>query len=480
MNPSLRFTCSLTVMLSTIFVSACSSDSANTQPADENAIAFEPCEGQTGMECGMFQAPLIHDSTDNRKITMEVARLPGTGDGAHQPLVLMLDAPASGIESLMELAQSGVIPAVIRERFDIIGFNQRGLVDPLRVGCDQLDNANTLLYPRDENDITTLVTDTSMAADACSAQYADQLQWLGSNAVVQDMEIMRSMLDAPTLNIIGSSFGTRIAALYLQRFPESSGRIILDAPLPPAGNIESLLLDTIVAQQRNFEQMLNACGAVVSDCDRETIEPAFAERMNSLLSNGDTETFDAFFRLLSLAVEESDIGELLAPLLIDYAIGGDPADVFALINELGIDDEDQGGDGALTLDRAVICADDAARPDVESLLAKLGDLNQSSNIFAEAILPIAATCAGWPEALQPVTEIRTTNAPVSLVIGGTEDANTPINWAVAMADATGGVFLTSEHQGHTTVLTRENPCVDSIVTEFLLEGTLPPEGTICN
>ena len=232
-----------------------------------------------------------------------------------------------------------------------------------------------------------LVDDSTMLADACSAEYSDSLQWIGSNAAVQDMEIMRSMLNAPKLNIIGASFGTRITMLYLERFPETSGRIVLDAPLRPNGKLDSLLLETSTAQQRSFEQMLNACGTTLPDCDRAAIEATFVARINSLIDNEDQEAFTAFFLLLSIGIEESDNGEFLAPLLIDYAVGGDPADMFALIKEFGLDDGDEqnnvegdeGENASITLERAVLCADDNSRPSVESLLTTLGRLNEVSD-----------------------------------------------------------------------------------------------------
>jgi len=228
--------------------------------------------------------------------------------------------------------------------------------------------------------------------------------------------------------------------------------------------------------------MLNACGTTLPECDRAAVEAAFVARVNTLLDDDDMNTFNAFFILLSLSIEQTEIGELLAPLLIDYANSGDPTDMFTLIEDLGLEegDQDDGETDRLTLERAVVCADDATRPRVESLLTNLGALNESSDLFAETILPVAASCVGWPEALDPVADIRTTDAPPSLVIGGTGDVRTPISWAVETADAIGGVFLSSGHQGHTTVFTRENDCVDSIVVDFLLEGTLPAEGTSCN
>lgn len=468
------------LLIAVALITSCSNNKASTV---ESSLLFEPCEDGSALECAVFEVPLIHDSTDNRQISIDVARLPGIGDGPHEPLLLNEGGPGSGIEVLRDFAESSVIPFSIRQRYDIIGFDQRGVGSSLRVDCDELGNAESIEYPRNQVDVMTLVDDANLLADACSAEYSDQLQWVGSNAVVQDMDIMRSMLNTPKLNIIGTSFGTRITALYLERFPSTSGRIILDAPLPPHGLIDSLLLETAAAQQGSFELMLNACGTAFPDCDRAVIESAFVARVNSLLDGGDQDTFNAIFTLMSIGIEESQDGELIAPLLIDYVISGDPTNMFSVIQEFGLDEDEEDQDGdvndSITLERAVVCADDAARPSVASLVTKLGLLNESSDFFAEATLPLAASCVGWPEALDPVTDIRTTDAPATLVIGGLGDVRTPINWAVETAEAIGGVLITSGHQGHTTVFTRENNCVDSLVVDFLLEGTLPAEGTSC-
>lgn len=463
-------------------LTACSD---NKTESVTTTMSFEPCAISPTLDCGAFEVPLIHGSTDNRIITIDVAQLTATGDGPHEPLVINFGGPGSGIEILQEIAQLNVLPASIRERYDIIGFEQRGVASPLRIDCDQLGNIETSPYPRDENDLQAIVNDSIMLADACSAEYTDQLQWVGSNAVVQDMDIMRTRLGADKLNIIGISFGSRITALYLERYPENSGRIVLDAPLRPNGKLESLLLGTVEAEQRSFELMLNTCGTTLPDCDRSAVEAAFVSRLNNLLDNGENDTANAFYNLLAIAIEEADTQEFLAPLLIEYAFSGDATEMLELVRELDFEDDRDQDDASdtnnsITLEKAVLCADDAQRPNINSLVSLLNDLNVSSDLFAEAIIPLAATCAGWPEALNPVADIQTSDAPVSLVVGGSGDVRTPVKWSREMAEAVGGVFLLSNHPGHTIVFTRQNECVDSIVTDFLLDGELPAEGTTCN
>ena len=471
------------------FYTALTACSESESQFSNDTIAFDTCEGMPQLECGAFEVPLIHDSTDSRTISIDIARLPGTGDGPHEQLLVNHGGPGSGIEVLQEIAMYDVFPASIRERYDIIGFDQRGVSNPLRIDCDDLGNESSIPYPRNQSDLQIVLSDAIQLANACSANYADSLQYVGTKAAAKDMEVMRNLLGAQTLNMIGISFGSRITTLYQQQFPDTSGLVVLDAPLKPTGNLDSLLVETVIAEQRGFETFLDGCGTIVVDCNRSAVEAAFVTRIDSLLDDDDAHTSFVFFELLAIAVADQEFLDVLTPVLIDFALNGNPEEMLSLITSPGSSDNPEDDDASeevnvsnssITLERAVLCADDSTRPDIESLVATLGTLNEYSDLYAESLMPLAATCIGWPEALDPIAEFRTTDVPPSLVIGGQNDVNTPIVWAIETAEAIGGVFVSSAHPGHTTVFINQNDCVDSLVIDFLLEGTLPPEGTMCN
>jgi len=106
----------------------------------------------------------------------------------------------------------------------------------------------------------------------------------------------------------------------------------------------------------------------------------------------------------------------------------------------------------------------------------LNTFNTRSDLLAEAYLPLAASCVGWPEAIEPLPLITTRTAPASLVIGGTTDAQTPLIWSDEMAESIGGYFLASSHRGHTAVFSERSACVDDRVVDFLLNDQLPVSG----
>jgi hypothetical protein len=67
-----------------------------------------------------------------------------------------------------------------------------------------------------------------------------------------------------------------------------------------------------------------------------------------------------------------------------------------------------------------------------------------------------------------------------LVIGNTGDPATPYPWASALTRALGGraTLLTLEGEGHGAYDTGDR-CVRDAVHAYLLDGTVPPAGTIC-
>jgi len=462
-------------------LAACSDSDTGT---GSTSLSMAPCVDKPTLDCGTMDVPLIHDSTDQRRVLVDVVVLPGMGDGPHEPLLLNPGGPGgSGTELVREFAARDALPAALRERYDVVGFDPRGIGASQRIDCDRFGLDDLDGYPLGREGLETLAVDSTAAADACFAEYGDVLQHLGSNAVVRDMEALRTLLDAPALHFIGYSYGTRLAALYLERYPESSGRIVLDGSLLPGGELAPLIVGQSAAQQRNLDALLTACGTTLADCDPNGLNATFVSRLEDIIDTDDELAIELFGTLLLESVESPDFGALAIPVLIDYARTGDlePVVQLAQVVEGTGDEEDEeeefASDDIETVGRAVLCADDPARPDLDELVTVLAGLNEVSDLFAEADVALAASCIGWPASIDPVTPITTTVAPASLVIGGSTDANTPIEWAQAMAEAIGGVYLASDHDGHTSVFNGESRCVDDVVLAFLIDGTLPAQAS---
>ena len=105
-------------------LAACSDSDPGTGSA---GLSKAPCADAPALDCGTMDVPLIHDSTDRRRVLVDVMVLPGTEDGPHEPLLLNPGGP--GTELVREFAAQDALPAALRERYDVVGFDLGGRTD---------------------------------------------------------------------------------------------------------------------------------------------------------------------------------------------------------------------------------------------------------------------------------------------------------------------------------------------------------------
>lgn len=466
-------------MVALVFVVGCSSDN---DPV--STVNWEQCDTEE-LQCATLSVPTDYKNRD--KASIEIALIRHKASSA-SPLGSLLFNPGgpggSGVGLVREYYEQ--LPDVILQNYHIVGFDPRGVGASTPVDCSEfgLDEIND--YPLNADSIAELYQDYATFADKCSVKYGDYLQHLGSLNVVRDMEEIRLALAESKLNFIGYSYGTRLAALYLQEYAATSGRIILDASVPPDSTIMPLLVEALPSMQRNIVAALSQCVESDPMCDVDSLYSTLNNKVRSLVTDesGQTDSEMELDFLATIVIESAlsqEFGALAAESLIEYLETGDDEVLESFVVFLtlleGADDDSEDsegeGDDSETAEIAILCADDATRYTTDELIGSLEEFNRLSDLFAELQLADLALCSGWPQALEPLSPIAATLAPVSLVIGGTGDAQTPLQWSEQMAQSIGGVFIRSEHDGHTAVFNGESDCVDDLVEEFLIDGVVP-------
>ncbi len=88
------------------------------------------------------------------------------------------------------------------------------------------------------------------------------------------------------------------------------------------------------------------------------------------------------------------------------------------------------------------------------------------------------TCVVWPGQHDPYPTGTADGAPPILVVGTTGDPATPYEQSPRLAEMLGvGRLLTWEGEGHTAY--PQTSCVTRAVDAYLIDLTVPPEGTRC-
>ena len=206
-------------------------------------IAWQPCvtDPLPTQECAELAVPLDYDEPDGASITLAVAQVPAT-DQANRIGSLFLNPGGPGGSGVMALPQQyAALPEVLQERFDIVGFDPRGIGESAPVRCfDSIAEQMTFLYfgempqvpvgPEEEGAWERAAEEL---AQRCDERNAETLAHLSTANVARDMDRLRQAVGDEKLNYLGTSYGTYLGATYANLFPDRIRAMVLDGVINP-------------------------------------------------------------------------------------------------------------------------------------------------------------------------------------------------------------------------------------------------------
>src|SRR3712207_2753781 len=200
-------------------------------PAD---LAWTPCDGAAGWECASLAVPFDYADPTGRTIALALTRLPA-GDPARRIGALVLNCGGPGCPTVGFLHQVGglLFPEEMRARFDIVGFDPRGVGASGQVDCRPDYETYYALDPSpdDAAELDAWLAGGRAFAEACAANGGPMLPFLGTEHVVSDLERLRQALGEERLSFLGLSYGTSIGARYADRHPDRVRAVALDTGL---------------------------------------------------------------------------------------------------------------------------------------------------------------------------------------------------------------------------------------------------------
>ncbi|MDT5091232.1 MAG: hypothetical protein QOH60_595 [Mycobacterium sp.] len=465
-------------------------------------IAWDKCITTTGAtnplldsaRCGKLGVPVDYANPDEATASIFVVKFPATGKKIGS-LVINPGGPGeSGVNTALTLAQS--LPDEIRQSFDLVGFDPRGVARSRPALWCNSDAENDAVRADPMVDyspagVAHIEEVTKEFVQRCIDKTGKEfLANIGTANVVKDLDLLRAALGDAKLTYLGYSYGTRIGSGYAEAYPENVRAMVLDGAIDP--NMDPIEADIRQAKafQQAFDEYAANC-ASAPDCPLGTDPVKAVERYHSLvdpLVSHPAATTDP----RGLSYSDAIVGTILPmyskslwpglTTALREIAGGRGDKMLKLADQYMQRDQKGHYTNATDARSAVSCVDRPPVTDRTKAADEDRRLREAAPFMSYGQFTGNAplnTCAFWPvpPTSQPHT-ISVRDVPPVLVISTTGDPATPYQAGVDLARQLSGSLLTYDGTQHTVAL-QGNTCVDDIVTKYLVDLNLPAKDARC-
>src|SRR6202167_4861844 len=228
-------------------------------------VEWTPCRAAAGAQvkvpggamCAKIAVPSDYNRLNSDVAVLAMIRFPATRDKIGS-LVINPGGPGeSGIEAALGIVQS--LSPRVRERFDLVGFDPRGVAASRpAIWCNSgADNDRLRTEPQVDYSpagVAHIEDETKAYVGRCAAKMGRKfLANVGTDNVARDLDTIREALGDSKLTFLGYSYGTRIGAAYAEAFPKNIRAMIHDRAIDAnADPVESDL-----RQAKGFQDELN-------------------------------------------------------------------------------------------------------------------------------------------------------------------------------------------------------------------------------
>ncbi|WP_031052664.1 alpha/beta hydrolase [Streptomyces sp. NRRL F-5702] len=444
--------------------------------------------------CATIQVPLDYRKPGGKRIEVAISRIKATGTGKRRGVLLSNPGGPGGPGLYLPLGMAQWLPAAAREKYDLIGFDPRGVGSSTPVTCGLKPEEEDWLRPYKPETFDDDVAWARTVARKCEQKAGAVLPHITTRNTARDMDLIRAVLGEKKLNYLGYSYGTYLGAVYTQLFPRRADRFVLDSAVDP---------------EQAWRGMIQwwAWGAEPA-FDRWT---AWAAERSGTYGLGDTpKKVEAAFWDLVARAEKEPIDLDGQPVTGDDIRIGMRAAVFTpeYATESFVELRNAAAGKAVApkkLDRflrpvaphaanraaaapadnmtasfwAVVCGDNSAAWPRNPESYRRDAIEDKGRYpifgdFASSIKP----CAFWDRSVERATKVN--NKVGSLVVQNEWDSQTPLPSGQALHRQLKGSKMVTVRggEGH-GIYPSGNPCTDGAIDRYLLTGKLPAKDITC-
>jgi pimeloyl-ACP methyl ester carboxylesterase len=487
--------------------------------AGPSKVAWSNCYQQLGpFQCGTVQVPLDYANANGPTISIALARLPAT-DPRHRIGSLFLNPGGpggSGVDFVLGFGPFLYTPEV-RARFDIVGFDPRGVSRSTAVRCFGSDKQwgpylVPFAFPSDAEELQTWEAADRYVDAACAQRAGRILDHMSTANVARDLDWLRQAVGDAQLNYAGYSYGSYLGVMYANLFPGQGRALIIDGIVDPIayatgepGESETVTLGTRIASADGAQATL---GEFFRLCDaggpaKCAFAPDAANRFAALAARikahpvqipmPDGSVIEVNYSILILntlvalydPLSFPDLAQLLAGLesLADPLAVGVKLDALmarpSFITKRGMPRYRNFVEST----PGVACSDSDNPRSYEAWFADGLAADAEFGYFGSVWSWAWALCAEWPgaDAGRYIGPFATRTAHPVLIVGEEFDPATRYAGAVRVSNLlTNSALLTVHGWGHSLLVSSLSTCANNAAARYLVDLALPVPGTTCD
>ncbi|RFU86606.1 alpha/beta hydrolase [Streptomyces triticagri] len=475
-------------------LTAAAPDEAAGSAAAPPGLDWGPCRGEgldPRQECATLRVPMDYSEPDGEQIGIAVSRIPSESPGKRRGALVLIPGGPGGSSINDPSGKGQKLPQKVRDTYDLIGFDPRGVGRSNPVDCN-LEHADLALsklrpWPAPDGSITENLATARRMAKTCARNGDELLQHLSTANEARDIDRIREALGERRISAWGVSYGTYVGAVYGELFAHRTDRIVLDSNDDP--DPERVSRAWLAGHEQGVEDTFPVFAEWAADPDNPDRLAATA-----------AEVRPRFLRLAARldrepipwpgANPEELNGNVLRQTLLDSFYAPDRFPALAKL----ISAAEQGTvppapeappEEALQNNAAVgagVLCNDVEWP--ESAAGYRKDVAESRSAYPlTAGMPRnAMVCAAWPYP-QREKPVRITDRGPSnvLLIQNARDVATPLSGARKLRAALGdrATMVVNDATGHDAYLANGTACGDRLVSRFLATGERPGRDAYC-
>ncbi len=137
----------------------------------------------------------------------------------------------------------------LNNRFDLIGFSPRGTGSSTHFTCSGNERWKpTSTHTDNEQNTQNLLYNAELIARTCLKN--PMARYINTENTVRDMDLLRQLLGDDQLNYFGYSYGTWLGSWYARRFPQHTGRMLLDSNMNFTSTFDEASIRNAAGRQR--------------------------------------------------------------------------------------------------------------------------------------------------------------------------------------------------------------------------------------